>query len=248
MDDSQHPPGKTRFYNLSVNVLNKHELLESIDNELSAGRPITTNFLNAHCFNVAQEDSAYRKALDECSFLLNDGIGVDIAAKLIGMQFKENLNGTDLIPEIMSHLAKKGMSIFCYGAREDVIQQAVKNIETALPDVRIAGFSDGYVDPASDIVRKINKSGAEVVILGLGVPMQELWVHQYAAEVRCARVFICGGAIFDFLSGSARRAPVWMRNLRLEWLFRLIREPGRLFSRYVLGSFRFLWHLLRTRN
>lgn len=247
MDDSGSISAKVPFYNLEVNVLDRRRFFDALSQRLMGPEQSTVNFVNAHCFNIAQTDPAYKAALDRCTFLLNDGVGIDIAGRLIGVRFPENLNGTDLIPDILDLLENKGMSVFFFGARRNVIERAVENIRTRNPRLQIAGFSDGYIDNPLSIVEVINSTGADAVILGLGVPLQELWVASYAKQLTGTKLLVSGGAVFDFISRAMPRAPVVMRKLRLEWLFRLIQEPRRMFSRYVLGSIVFLSNILKLR-
>ena len=248
MTNSQSLPDKVPFYNLMVNVIGRAELLGAVRQQAISAGQTTINFLNAHCFNIAQQNEPYKKALNSCTFLLNDGVGVDIAGKFAGVRFEENLNGTDLIPEILDVLASANQSVFLFGAKPDVIAKAAKSIASTHPNLTIAGFCDGYATDPQEVVDQIRSSSADAVILGLGVPLQELWVEQHADEVKCAKVFVCGGAIFDFISGNVRRAPEAIRRIKLEWLYRLIQEPKRLFSRYVLGSFQFLYYLVTRRR
>lgn len=239
---------KVEFFNLGVNVLDRQDFFRELRQRLSNKQKITINFLNAHCFNVAQKNIEYRKALETCTFLLNDGVGVEIAGKLIGIDFKENLNGTDLIPQLLEFFASNRMTVFFFGARKEVIEKAVKDIKANIPNLSIVGFSDGYVDDPALIVDEINQSQADAVILGMGVPRQELWVAKHYDQLTSAKVLVSGGAIFDFVSGNVKRAPHFIRRIKLEWLFRLIQEPKRLFSRYVIGSFVFLYYIALRRN
>lgn len=238
---------KLAFYNLRVNNLSSAEFFRCLDNRLSAGQQVTVNFLNAHCFNVAQTDREYRNALDRGTFLLNDGIGVDIAGWLCGIRFRENLNGTDLIPDILEFAEKTSLSVYLYGSHEEVVTAAIDQIRLSYPDLSLAGYSNGFETDANLITDDINATRPDIVIVGMGVPRQELWVDENSKHLESVRLFVCGGAILDFLSGEAMRAPLVLRKLRLEWLFRLLREPGRLFSRYITGSFRFLFHIVRLR-
>lgn len=245
MDNKNPARPKIPFFNLRVDQLTKNALLDELDVLLSqTRRRISINFLNAHCFNVAQENPEYRFALDRCTYLLNDGIGIDLAARLIGVRFEENLNGTDLIPELLAFMAGKGMSVFFFGARPEVIREAVSRIEQQFPGLVIAGYSHGFVSSPESIVEQVNASGADAVILGLGVPRQELWVDQHFDKLENARLCVSGGAFFDFVSGTVRRAPKFMRRLKLEWFFRLLQEPKRLFPRYIFGNVIFLHHVL----
>jgi len=248
MEISNPWPEKVQFFNLNVNVLDRKELFSTLRQYLSTTSQISINFLNFHCFNIAQKDAEYRHALRNCTLLLNDGVGIDIAGKLIGVDFKENLNGTDFIPELFDFFAVSGMSVFCFGAKKEVIENAVRKIEINHPGLTIVGYSDGYINDPTSVIDQINTSNADAVILGLGVPLQEIWVDKYSHDVKTARVFVSGGAIFDFISGNVMRAPLFMRRVKLEWLFRLIQEPTRLFSRYVLGSLVFLYHIVVLRK
>jgi N-acetylglucosaminyldiphosphoundecaprenol N-acetyl-beta-D-mannosaminyltransferase len=238
---------KVPFYNLSIDVIDRPQLFDLLRQSPVERGKLIINFLNAHCFNVAQRDAEYLQALRDSTLLLNDGIGIDIAGRLLGIRFPENMNGTDLIPELVGFFAQRGQPVFFYGARQHVITEAVSRFRRRFPDLRVAGFCDGYVDDPLAVAQQINESGAEVVVVGMGVPRQELWVARHADDCRSASIFICGGAIFDFVSGTVVRAPRLIRMLKLEWLFRLLQEPRRLFSRYVIGNFRFLWHILRNR-
>lgn len=248
MDANQPIAGKRPFYNLHVNVLARDEFMADFRNAVETDATVSVNFLNAHCFNTAQVNADYKSALDRSTYLLNDGVGIDIAGKLIGLRFPDNMNGTDLIPELLTWFANNDMSVFLYGARPEVIRRTADTIRSQYPTLEIKGYSDGYVTPRSAVADRIRECEADVVILGLGVPLQELWVDEFAAVSGKAKVFICGGAIFDFISGNARRAPKWIRYLKLEWLFRLLREPTRLFSRYITGSFRFAWYVATRRG
>lgn len=245
-EDSSH--SKVKFFNLHVNVLDTQAFFNALQYCLSKGQTVSINFLNAHCFNIAQKNGEYRNALEQSTFLLNDGVGVDIAGKLIGVHFKENLNGTDLIPQLLEYFAKNKLKVYCFGASRKVIEEATSQIEADYPDLSIVGYSDGFVDNPALVIKQINNSQADAVILGLGVPKQELWVANYGDQLKSARILVSGGAIFDFISGNILRAPNFIRRIKLEWLFRLIQEPVRLFSRYVLGPFVFFYYVIIRSN
>lgn len=248
MTDRKESRSKVKFFNLSIDVLNSQGFFRELQQCLSKDHNVSINFLNAHCFNTAQKNDKYKNALERCTFLLNDGVGVNIAGKLIGVRFKENMNGTDLIPQMIRFFASNKMTLFCFGAKKEVIEKAVANIEADYPGLSVVGYSDGYVEDPATIVDQINLSQADAVILGLGVPRQELWVENHGARLNSVRVLVSGGAIFDFISGNVVRAPLFIRRIKLEWLFRLVQEPGRLFSRYVIGNFLFFYYVVTRRN
>jgi N-acetylglucosaminyldiphosphoundecaprenol N-acetyl-beta-D-mannosaminyltransferase len=242
------PNSKVDFVNVRINVFSRTSFFDALKRRLSSGQQVTINFLNAHCFNVAQENSEYRNALNNCTFLLNDGVGVDMAGKLIGVRFHENLNGTDLIPEMLELFSDKDMTVFFFGAKKNVIEAAVRKMEARFPRLSVAGYCDGYVNDPNIVIDQVNNAKADVLILGLGVPLQELWVANHGNRLESTKVLVSGGAIFDFISGSVKRAPTFVRAMKLEWLFRLSQEPRRLFSRYIIGNFLFFYNVLSQRN
>lgn len=205
-------------------------------------------FVNAHCVNVAARDDAYRQALETADLLFPDGAGLELAAKLHGARFAANLNGTDLGPELARALAARGLSLFLLGAAPGVAERASAKLQALAPGLRIAGTRDGFEglhDPQAAIAA-INASGADMVWMATGVPHQDLWLAQHAAALD-ARYVMGVGALFDFLSGRVSRAPLWLRRARLEWVWRLVLEPRRMFARYILGNASFLMRALRHR-
>jgi len=242
------PRSKVRYFNLHIDVLDEQAFFREFQESLSKDQVVSVNFLNAHCFNIAQNNVEYRDALEQSTFLLNDGVGVSLAGKLIGVHFKDNLNGTDLIPKLLAYFEKNRMKVFFFGASEEVVKKATNQIKAEFPNLPIVGYSNGFIENPAFVIDQINKSRADAVILGMGAPKQELWVARYGSQLRSAKVLVSGGAIFDFISGNVLRAPIFIRRIKLEWLFRFIQEPIRLFSRYVIGSFVFFYNVLVKRN
>ena len=235
------------FFNIRLDVLSRAETLERCRQFLAGDRCHTVCFLNAHCFNVAQRDAAYANAINESDMVLNDGIGIKLASRMSGIRLRENLNGTDLIPEILELAAAQDLPVYLLGGKEGIAADAAARLRSRLPGLRVVGTRSGFFDANEepDVAREINRSGARLVVLGMGVPRQELWAARNAALLSGSRLIVSGGAILDFLSGAVPRAPLWMRRLNLEWLFRLWLEPRRMWRRYILGSFVLLANVVR---
>jgi exopolysaccharide biosynthesis WecB/TagA/CpsF family protein len=201
-------------------------------------------FLNAHCCNVMARDRAYAAALGRADMVLPDGIGVELAARMTGRRLTANLNGTDFTPELMKTAARRGLSVFLFGGRPGVAERAAATLCLQAPGLRVVGMRDGYKG-ASGAEAAINASGADIVLVALGVPMQELWLDRHANRLS-ARVTLGVGALFDFLAGEVRRAPAPVRRARLEWAWRLAQEPRRMAGRYLAGNAVFMvraaWH------
>jgi len=165
--------------------------------------------------------------------IVNDGIGMDLGALLVHRRrFAGNLNGTDLIPYLCRH-SRRPLRFFLLGGRPGVAQAAAQTLRQTLGQ-NVVGTCDGYAEFAAAgtaLTERINASGADVVLVAFGNPLQETWILDHAAQLD-ARLLFGVGALLDFLSGNAQRAPAWVRRLHMEWMYRLLREPRRLLKRY----------------
>ncbi|WP_240705217.1 WecB/TagA/CpsF family glycosyltransferase [Pacificoceanicola onchidii] len=201
----------------------------------------TVYFLNAHCANLRARDRAYAAALARASHVLPDGIGVELAARMTGGGLTENLNGTDFTPALLREAAAAGQTVYLFGATPGTAEDAAEKLMRDIPGLRIVGTRDGYQGAQDEAaaVEAINRSGADIVIVAMGVPLQEMWIDRNRAALN-APVVLGVGALFDFLAGKVSRAPEWVRKMNLEWLWRLLQEPRRLAKRYLIGNATFL--------
>ena len=214
----------------------------AISHLLSPGRR-QAFFMNAHCCNTRRRNADYARAVARADVLLPDGIGVELAAKMSGQNLTANLNGTDLVPALLEKAARMGKSVYLFGGTPGTADAAAASLIHTIPDLRIAGTSNGYNDAADTerVIADINDSGADIVLVALGVPMQELWLYRYAHRLN-APLTLAVGALFDFLAGKVVRAPKLVRRAKMEWVWRLAQEPRRLAKRYLAGNVAFLAH------
>ena len=235
------------FYNISLDTVSLNELQDILTSYMDCSVAKTLFFLNAHCFNIAQENNEYLAVLKQASLLLNDGIGIDIAARFIGIKLKFNLNGTDLIPEILSLANGKNKNIYLLGGKPKVAEIAAQNLKLKFPKIKICGYNDGYFNNTKEeeILSEIRHKNIEILIVGMGVPLQEMWIYRNLDRLPTVKLAIAGGAILDFISGSITRAPSWMRKCRIEWLYRLLHEPKRTHKRIFIGGFKFIMNVLK---
>src|SRR5262249_27251368 len=147
-------------------------------------------------------------------------------------RFPENLNGSDFTPQLLA-CVPAGTRVFLYGAREPVVRMAAQVLEARFPIV-VAGWRDGYHRDTAEIARDINEAKADLVLVALGNPIQEKWIAKFRPIIT-APVLIAVGGYFDFAANQVPRAPLWIRKLRAEWLYRLSCEPRRLWRRYTIG-------------
>lgn len=240
-------PRFLRVGGVQIPYASKQKVLQTIDRSFHDRSQIRVAFCNANTMVSALRSSDYVETLSRF-IVLNDGIGVDLCSSLfVGHRFEDNLNGTDFIPDLLSQ-SSVDLPIFLLGAKHDVVEEAARRLQQRYPRHRIVGFRDGYFsrDEEAEVVREINASGADLLLVAMGNPRQEEFIARNAAALQ-PRVLIGVGALFDFISGTVPRAPKLIRKFRLEWLFRLVNEPRRLGWRYTGGIAVFMFKILRLR-
>lgn len=203
------------------------------------------SFVNAHNMLVMLRDESYREVLER-TLVLPDGVGLDIASRVAhGEPFPANLNGTDFVPALLTFM-ERPKRIGLVGGRRAIVEKAAEKMRQHAPWHEFIVISDGFFDAArSDAVtREISRQKIDVLIVGMGTPLQEKWVAENVGPQH-ARLVLTVGALFDFFSGSVPRAPALVRALRTEWMFRLVLEPSRLWRRYVLGVPLFFYQVIR---
>jgi exopolysaccharide biosynthesis WecB/TagA/CpsF family protein len=199
--------------------------------------PTVLGFANAHAMNSAARDTAFSTALSVCDVLLRDGSGMAILLRLLGQEPGLNLNGTDLIPKLLQRF--DGRPIALFGTRAPYLDRGRGLIEARLAPHSPCISAHGFLSDA-EYLHLALKHRPALIVLGMGMPRQELLAQRLRETIEHPCLIVCGGAIIDFLGGKTPRAPHWMRAAGLEWCFRLAMEPRRLFRRYVLGNPLFL--------
>ena len=205
--------------------------------------PMVLSFLNAHAVNLACVDPSFFNDLLKANILLRDGVGLEIGLSLIGREPGLNLNGTDLIPQIIKRYDCQ--DIVLMGTKEPYLSRAKSYIERTV-NSRVVACVDGYRE--KDHYRGvIQRHKPSLVVLGMGMPKQEQIASYLQDNVDGPMLLINGGAILDFWANRVRRAPNWIQLIRLEWLYRLLQEPSRLWKRYLVGNPLFLLRVVGLR-
>jgi len=228
-----------RLINLSMD-----NLLDAIVSAIDSRARTRIAFVNPDCVNIAVRDAAYRRTLDRFEWVCADGIGMKIAGSLLGQPVRQNLNGTDLFPRLCAALSASGHSLYLLGARPGVAEAAAQWALARYPGLKIAGTRSGYFSSmeADEVPAKIRASGADVLLVAMGAPRQEIWLERNL-EASGAIVGMGVGGLFDFYSGRIPRAPLWLREIGGEWVYRLMQEPGRMWRRYLVGNWIFLYRI-----
>lgn len=205
---------------------------------LKAGKKVSLFFANTNF--IVQCRAHLPRMRDEGVIVVNDGVGLDIAARLLGQQrFPANLNGTDFTPFLLQR-AGKPLRLFLLGGKEEVLQRAAGHARCQLGQ-KVVGTCNGYegMRKQADLISVMNHRKPDVVLVALGNPVQEEWILKHRHEIN-AGIVMGVGALFDFWAGAKPRAPALVRTLRLEWFYRLCLEPRRLARRYTVDIVRFL--------
>lgn len=221
------------------------EALEEIRYLTEQSEPAMVVYVNAHTLELTARDAEYQRIVQEAAIVLNDGIGVTLAAKVVGnVSFPANLNGTDLTPLILMMAAEQGWRVFLLGAAPGVAEKAAAKFVSQIPSLVIGGTHSGYFTTGEldGVLQQIRDAKTDVLIVGMGNPIQERWLAQHLAATG-AKLGVGVGAFIDFSAGVFPRAPLWMQKMKVEWLYRLSREPKRLWKRYLLGGPVFLAHV-----
>jgi N-acetylglucosaminyldiphosphoundecaprenol N-acetyl-beta-D-mannosaminyltransferase len=219
----------TYFFNVRVDNYDLNNALDQVSRFITDLIPGITRqvlFTNVHSIQLAQQNPELLNSINHADLVLADGSGLQIAGKLFGYSIKENLNGTDFIPQILELANVHGWSVYLLGATEDVVTVCNQNLENSYPRLKIAGYRNGYFrsDEEQDILKEINKKQPDILLVAMGSPRQEVWIAHHRRELK-TRVCLGVGGLFDFLSGKRKRAPLWMRQLGIEWVFRFIQSP-----------------------
>ncbi len=245
---SSHRP---RFLEiLGVRLVNttRAEAVSWLASRAREGRRTLVAFANPDCINNAQVNLSYRRVLQRADRVFADGSGVRIAARLLGQKMSGNVNGTDLFPELCQAAARDGLKLFLLGARPGLAEATAAAMRQRYPGLEVAGTMHGYFEAAEtrQVIDMINRSGADILLVAMGAPEQELWLTRHAATLTPALRLGVGG-LFDYYSGRIPRAPAWVREAGCVWVWRLACEPSRLWRRYLLGNPLFLARVLGER-
>lgn len=229
-----------------VDVCQPSEFLLQIDKYLKGNEIRMVYAINPEKIYRARTDPELMKALKNADLLIPDGVGTALCIQLLYRQKINRTTGIGLMWRLMTMASKNGCGIYLFGAKPSSNSLAAKNIKARFPSIKVAGFQHGYIsnEEYRSLVEKINSSGADILFVGLGSPLQEKWLHKYQKMLK-VKICIGVGGSFDVVSGTVPAAPDYFRKLGIEWLYRLLKEPKRFKRQLALPKFFFL--VLRKR-
>ncbi len=232
-----------------INILNESHYKQTINNVLLNNQKRTFCYLNTQVFYEIERNKEFQNAFNNFDFVIPDGTSV--------VWSKNHLLKTNIQKVVFTYsyfnfmrdfFIQNKIKLFFLGAKHETILKAVKLEKEKYPELLISGFQDGYFfdqETSDEIIELINSSKAQVLIVGMGCPKAELWIHQNFSKINVNAIFSVGG-FFDFLAKDKIQAPKWMYNSGFEWLFRLIQEPRRLWKRYLVSNIYWLYRLIKS--
>ena len=229
-----------------IDNLSLEETLQKIESFIQSGRPHQHGVVNVDKVVKASRDPELRRIINECALVNVDGMPVVWASRLLGKSLKERVAGVDLFEALVERSAEKGWRVFFLGAREEVVR-AVKDLYgRKLPRLQVAGYRNGYWNPEEEagVVKLIADSRPHLLFVAISSPKKEQFLGRYQAEMKVPFAMGVGGT-FDVVVGKVKRAPLWMQKWSLEWFYRFLQEPRRMFKRYFIDDMWFFWLLLK---
>lgn len=239
-------PEQFSLFGVRITNSKMQTAINSIMNSINAPvkETATFAFVNADCANHYYDDKEYRSILNGFSGVFPDGIGVKIAARHQGVALKENVNGTDMFPLLCDQLNAQKKRVFLLGASKEVIEKTAQRLAKEYPLITIAGYMDGfhYNKQPEELCQHINKTNTDLLFVAMGAPRQEQWINNNLDRLNVKAAIGVGG-LFDFYSEQVSRAPEWLRELSMEWVWRLAAQPLDKGKRYLIGNPLFLMHV-----
>ena len=227
-------------------------LLDRAASRSEASPATFVTYLNAWCFLVASEDPDYAAILRSADGVYPDGQAIVWASRWLEPQapLPERVNAADFIIDLLKAASARGLSVALLGSEPGVAERAGERFAAAVPGLQLVGCYDGYFSHEggeATVFARLTSDRPDLLLVGMGVPLQEKWAWEHRAQLPVGAIW-CVGALFEYFGEARARAPVWMRKAGLEWLFRLVLEPRRLWRRYLVGNARFIWCVLRRRR
>jgi len=223
-----------------IDNLSMEESLQAIEAFIKSGLPHQHVVVNVDKLVKARRDEELRRIINECALINADGMPVVWASRLLGKPLKERVAGVDLFEALMCRAAEKGWRVYLLGAQEEVVSLAKQVYEQKYPGLTVAGYRNGYwkQDEEVEVVEQIKAAQADLLFVAISSPKKEHFLGRYQAEMRVPFAMGVGGTL-DVATGKIKRAPMWMQKSGLEWFYRFLQEPRRMFKRYFIDDMNF---------
>ncbi len=234
--------------NIPVDDYTMKETIQLIDNAIIEKKPIHHVVINAAKVVNAQKDEALRESIVNCDIINADGQAIVWASRFLGRPLPERVAGIDIMANLVKLAAEKQYRIFFLGAKEEVVKEVVDIYTKQYGASIIAGYRNGYFkkEQEQEVATQIADSGASILFVAMSSPKKEIFLNTYKHLIQTPFIMGVGGS-FDVVSGLVKRAPLWMQKAGLEWFYRVMQEPGRMWKRYLYGNTEFIYIVLREK-
>ncbi len=235
-------------FNIKVHPLSLNEFVTIIKESMRQRKRLVQFGVNSATVNETHKNEEFLRVINSADLLNIDGMSVVWALRCLGHKVPERVATPDLADGVLAMATEEKFSVFLFGATDAVLSQCRDNLKLTYPKLKVAGCRNGYFQPHEEslIIDQINISGADILLIGMSSPKKELLFDKYRDKLKPYYVLGVGG-YFDILSGRTKRAPKWMQDRGLEWVFRLIQEPKRMWRRYLIGNNKFLLTLIKEK-
>lgn len=229
------------FIGTQIDVLDMQQTIDLVEKYILSKTPLHLIGVNADKILEMKKNSLFSKIVNSCGVINADGASVVLASKFLGYKLPERVAGIDLMQRLIKLCEAKEYSIYLLGAKSNVVNQTAKVLIEQFPMLNIVGVHDGYFEESDwpEVSNILKSKMPDVVFIGISSPLKEYLVEYFQNDGNNC-VFMGVGGSFDVISGNIKRAPKWMQKMCLEWLFRVVQEPKRLFKRYFIGNLRFM--------
>jgi len=239
---------KVNFLGIPVDAITMQETLDLIDKAIISKSQIHHTVINAGKVVSMQDDAELLKSVIEADLINADGQSIIWAAKLLGLMIPERVAGIDLMEKLVEKSYKDNYKCFFFGAEDKVVKEVVRKYSLKYSKNIIAGFRNGFYEKNDEkiIVNQIKESNPDFLFVAITSPKKEIFLNKYKEELKNISFIMGVGGSFDVISGKTKRAPVFMQKLGLEWFYRFLQEPQRMWKRYLFGNIKFMYLVVKN--
>lgn len=239
---------RIKIGDIPVDALTMKETVTLIDNAIIEKRPIHHVVINAVKVVNAQKDKVLKESIVNCDIINADGQGIVWASQILGTPLPERVAGIDLMEELVKLAAERNYRIFFLGAKEEIVKSVVDIYTNKYSESIIAGYRNGYFskEEEPEIAKQISNSNADILFVAMSSPKKEIFLNTYKDIIQTSFIMGVGGS-FDVVAGFVKRAPKFMQECGMEWFFRVMQEPRRMWKRYLFGNSSFIYLIMKEK-
>lgn len=232
----------------NIDVLNMKDTVDLVDEYVKSKEPLHLMGVNADKINMMAKNPRLKEIVNNCGIINADGASVVLASRFLKKELPERVAGIDLMEKLIELSSEKGYKVYFLGAKQEIVEETAKVLSKRYPSLNVVGIKNGYFKEADwpSVYEELKIANPDFVFVGITSPLKE-YIVDYMQKKGLPYVFMGVGGSFDVISGKIPRAPKWMQDSNLEWLFRVIQEPRRLFKRYFIGNSIFIKNVLKER-